>query len=92
MGHRPACTWFLEIISSTNVGVCVCPPLRALITSYVKGMDNNQIRQFYGFPISLYYVPAIDKLNGHGFVALHVVNARVKADLNFKMICMHCLA
>ena len=23
-GCRPACTWFLEIVSSTNVGVCAC--------------------------------------------------------------------
>ena len=23
-GHRPAHAWFLEIVSSANVGVCVC--------------------------------------------------------------------
>ena len=23
-GHRLACAWFLEIVLSTNVGVCVC--------------------------------------------------------------------
>ena len=50
-----------------NVGVCVCVclPLRALITSHVKGMCNNQIRQFYGF-LFLYMTLAVDKLNGCG--------------------------
>ena len=23
-GHRPAYTWFLEIVSSVNIGICVC--------------------------------------------------------------------
>ena len=35
--------------------VCVCGlTLRAVITSHVKGMRNNQIRQFYSFSVSLY--------------------------------------
>ena len=66
-GLWPARAWFLEIVSSVNVGVCVCvcPPPRPLITSHVKGMRNNQIRQFYGRPF-LYTTLAVDKLNGHG--------------------------
>ena len=59
MGHRPALAWFLEIVSSTNVGmfacVYVCPPPRVLITSHVKHMCNNWIKEFYGFSVSLYY-------------------------------------
>ena len=35
-GRRPACTWFLEIAFVREVGVCVCPPPRALITTHVK--------------------------------------------------------
>ena len=55
-GHRPMCAWFLKVISSTNIGVCVCvcPPPRALITSHMKGVHNNQIRQFYKLSNSLY--------------------------------------
>ena len=34
--------------------VCVCPYPRGLITSHVKGICNNQIRQFYSFSISSY--------------------------------------
>ena len=65
--HGPACAWFLEIILSTNVGVCVCvcPPPRALTTSHLKGMHNNQIRQFYSLSVSIVTL-AINKLNEFG--------------------------
>ena len=58
------CTWFLEIVLSVNVGVCVSA-LRALIASDVKGMHNNRIRQFYSFSI-FYMTLAINKFNGRG--------------------------
>ena len=53
----PQRTWFLEIVSSANIGmfacVCVCvhvcPPPRALITGHVKHMDNNWIKQLFRF-------------------------------------------
>ena len=45
--------------------MCVCPPPRPLITSHVKGMRNNRIRQFYGPPF-LYMTLAVDKLDGRG--------------------------
>ena len=45
------------------VYVYVCPPPRPLITSHVKGMRNNQIRQFYG-PSIFCTTFAVDKLNG----------------------------
>ena len=65
--HWPTRAWFLEIVSSVNVtvGVCMCLLPRVLITSHMKGIRNNQIRQFYGFSISLYDLD-IDKLNGRG--------------------------
>ena len=57
--------WFLEIILSANVGVCVCVSApRALIISHIKGMRNNRIRQFYGPPF-LCTTIAVSKLNGH---------------------------
>ena len=64
--------WFLEIINlvrerryvCVHVCVSVCLPLRALITSHVKHMRNNWIKQFYGF--SVYMTLAVDKLNGRG--------------------------
>ena len=65
------CAWFLEIVSSANIGVCVCLPLRALIrshmiiTSHIKGTHNNRIRQFYSF-LFLCLTLVIGKLNGHG--------------------------
>ena len=65
MSLWPTCAGFLEIVSSANVGVCVCLPLRALITGRMKGTHNNRIRQFYSISISLYDI-TIDKLNEHG--------------------------
>ena len=55
----------------TLVYVCVHTP-RPLITSHVKGIYNNWIRQFYGFSVSLY-----DMINwmGKALVTLHVINA-----------------
>ena len=50
----------LEIVLSTNIGVCVCFP--ALIKSYVEGTHNNRIMAF----LFLYMTLAIDKLNGCG--------------------------
>ena len=45
---------FLEIVLSAIIGmcVCVCSPPRVLITSHVKGMRNDRIRQFYGPSVS----------------------------------------
>ena len=46
VGLRPTRAWFLEIVSSVNIGVCVCvcvcvcPPPRALKTSHVKGRGH----------------------------------------------------
>ena len=40
--------------SRVGLCVCMCLPLRPLITSHVKHMLNNQIKQFYGFSICLY--------------------------------------
>ena len=63
VGHRPMRAWFLEIISSANVGVyvcvrvCVCLPPKALITSHMKSMRNNWIKQFCGLSF-LYMTPA----------------------------------
>ena len=54
------CTWFLEIILFANIGVCVCPLLRALITSHMKSMRNNRASLF------LYVALAVNKHNGHG--------------------------
>ena len=58
--------WFLEIVSSMNIGVyvCVCPQ-EGLITSYVKVTCNNWISKFYGFSVSLCDT-AVDRLNGCG--------------------------
>ena len=64
LGLWSMCTWFLENVSSANVGVCVCLLLRALVTSHVKGTHNNRIRQFYGNSVSLYDT-SVNKLNWH---------------------------
>ena len=53
---------------SVCLRMCVCPSPRVLITSHLKHMRNNHIKQFYGFSVSIYmYMTlAVDKLNGRG--------------------------
>ena len=41
---------FLEIVLSVKISVCVH---RALIANYVECICNNQIKQLYGFFVSL---------------------------------------
>ena len=65
---------FLEIISTVNIGVCVFLPPRPLITSHVKGMRNNWIRQFYGHSVYLYNLLLINWM-GMALVTLPIVNA-----------------
>ena len=44
-GHRPAHAWFLKnLIASVRMSVCVCPPLRLLITSDVMWCDMDPMR------------------------------------------------
>ena len=47
------------------VRLSVCPSLRPFITSHMKHMHNNWIKQLFSFPFH-YMTLAIDKLNGCG--------------------------
>ena len=64
---RPRSPGFLKLLWLVRqyVYVCVCVPLRPLITSHMKGTGNNQIMKFYSYPVSLYDT-AVDKLNRRG--------------------------
>ena len=68
-GPRPVLAWFLEMSMNIGVCVCVCPPPRPLIKSHVKGTCNNQIRQFYGFSMSLRHLLSINWMG-----MLHIMN------------------
>ena len=64
-GHRPACAWFLKIISVwMSVCVCVSAP-RLLITSGVMWHDvgpYDWLNKFYG----CYMTTVVIIVNGHG--------------------------
>ena len=62
--QRPRAPGFLKQFLLVRRYVCVSAP-RALITSHVKHMHNNQIKQFTAFPF-LHMTLASDKLNGRG--------------------------
>ena len=64
MWPSAAHAWFLEIVF-VQASVCMCPPLRPLITSHMKYMRNNWKKQFTAFPFH-YMTLAVDKLNGCG--------------------------
>ena len=72
----------------TLVYVCVCVhPPRPLITSHMKGMRNNRIRQFYGSSISL-YIQLLLLINwmDMALVTLPIVNAcwrKLKTGTNY---------
>ena len=63
-GPKALRAWFLDIVSSANVGAC--PPPRPLITNHVKGMRNNRIGHSFTPPPFLYTTFAVDKLNRRG--------------------------
>ena len=61
---------------------CVCPPLRALITNYVKGIYNNWLNQFYSFSVSvrIWHLQSI-KWMDIALVTQRVVNAWERGTL-----------
>ena len=66
---------FLEIVLFTHWHVCVHPSPKALITSQVKHMHNNHIKQFYSFSVSLLWHFLLINWLAMALVTLRVMNA-----------------
>ena len=64
-GRRRPCAWFLEIVPVQTflcVCLCVCPPLRLLITSSEIWTPYDWLNKFY----SRYMEIVVVIVNGHG--------------------------
>ena len=63
-GTSSWCAWFLEIdfVCDVCMCVCVCPPLRPLITSGVIWTPYDWVKKFYSF----YMAAAVVIGNGRG--------------------------
>ena len=57
-GQRQCAPGFLKLLWFARQYVCVCPPLRAFITSGVIWRDTmcNWLNKFYGFPCFNYFI------------------------------------